>query len=59
MLNLSVDSEITLLRLVGFYENGYSRSFSQKTFEKHLYLAHFSQKRLKNTCISCVFLKNV
>ena len=30
MLNLSVDSEITLLRWVGFYENGYSRSFFSK-----------------------------
>ena len=73
MLNLSVDSEITLLRLVGFYENGYSRSFSQKTFEKHLYLVCFfsktfekhpylvcfSQKRLRNTRISHAFFKNV
>ncbi|EGV34105.1 hypothetical protein HMPREF9431_00652 [Segatella oulorum F0390] len=30
MLNLSVDSEITLLRWVGFYENSYSRSFFSK-----------------------------
>ena len=59
MLNLSVGGEITLLRWVGFYENGYSRSFFSKTFEKHLYLVCFSQKRLRNTCISCVFLKNV
>ena len=59
MLNLSVDSEITLLRLVGFYENGYSRSFSQKTFEKHLYLVCFSQKRLRSTRISHAFFKNV
>ena len=59
MLNLSVDSEITLLRLVGFYENGYSRSFSQKTFEKHLYLVYFSQKRLRSTRISHAFFKNV
>ena len=30
MLNLSVGGEITLLRWVGFYENGYSRSFFSK-----------------------------
>ena len=66
MLNLSVDSEITLLRWVGFYENGYSRSFFSRTFEKHLCLAcffqkrlrNFFQKRLKNTRISHAFLKN-
>ena len=69
MLNLSVGGEITLLRWVGFYEKGYSRSFFSKTFEKHLYLvcffsktfekhpylACFSQKRLRNTRISNVF----
>ncbi len=55
MLNLSVGGEITLLRWVGFYENGYSRSFFSKTFEKHLYLVCFSQKRLRNTRISNVF----
>ena len=55
MLNLSVGGEITLLRWVGFYENGYSRSFFSKTFEKHPYLACFSQKQLRNTRISNVF----
>ena len=59
MLNLSVGGEITLLRWVGFYEKGYSRSFFSKTFEKHLYLVCFSQKRLRNTRISHVFFKNV
>lgn len=58
MLNLSVGGEITLLRWVGFYEKGYSRSFSSKTFEKHLYLVCFSQKRLRNTRISHAFFKN-
>ncbi len=59
MLNLSVGGEITLLRWVGFYENGYSRSFFSKTFEKHLYLVCFFQKRLRNTRISHAFFKNV
>lgn len=58
MLNVSVSGKNNTFAMSRVYKEGYFALFFQKRAKYPRHLVCFSQKRLRNTRISLVFLKN-